>query len=226
MKLPLTRPTQKIVKLFESDSVQQDDVKSPSSQSQSATKTTENTSEVKLLSTESNIDKSLDHPTTSSKQEPTSSVDVPEGSDDCKSKTVFVFSMDNVPSGCYYLTHPNKYVFPGSTHTWYGSGNPEKDREEIFEEEDQDDDEFVIGYDDDDEDDDDDDDEEVEDCDEDKCETESSTNLGENSDSNDVVDDAAAALKASDSVLLGKRVGSTENVESVSPLKQQKTNDE
>lgn len=199
--------------------MQKDDVTSES-QCQSSTKTTESTPDVKLVPTESNIDKSLDHPATCSKEEPTSSVDIAEGTDDCKSKTVFVFSIENVPSGCYYSTHPNKYVFPGSTHTWYGSGNPDKDREETFEEEDQDDDEFVIGYDDNEEDDDDDD---VEDCDEDKCETESSTNHGENSDSDDIADDA---LKSSDSVLLGKRVGSTENVESVSPLKQQKTNDE
>lgn len=155
-----------------------------------------------------------------------------------KSESVFVFSIENVPSGCYYLSHPNKYVFPGSTHTWYGSGNLDKDRELIFEEED--DDEVEIDYDDDDDD--------IEDF---LGETESSTNNGENSESEDGIDvlqqsedgtdvlqqceeatdvlqqneEATDVLQQSDSALLGKRIGEVDigQGESVSPAKQQKT---
>lgn len=162
-------------------------------------------------------------------------------SDNGTSKTVYIFSTENIPDGCYYLTQSNKYVFPGSTHTWYGSGNPDVDREGIFEEEEEDDDEFEIGFDeeendgddDDDDDDDNDDDDDgededeeddVEDCDEDKCEAESLTNHGENSDSNGAVVDANS--KPSDSMLVRKRIGIPDNDESVSPVKQSKPNDE
>lgn len=217
--LPLTQSTPKIVQLSESDSTRQDTEKSPS-QCELPSKTTENALDVKELPTESKDDKQAS-PCTN--EEP-ASTSVVKPADD-KSKKVFVFSVDNVPSGSYYLTHPNKYVFPGSTHKWYGSGDKDKDREEIFEEEDDDDDEFEIGFDDDDDDDDDDDNEENDDDDaedDDKCETESSTNHDENSDS-----DKADALKANDSVVLGKRLGPAEiETESVSPVKQQKTEDE
>lgn len=218
--LPAARPIPKVVRLHESELMPQDTVKSPSQCQPAATTFTETTPDAEQLPTE--LNKSVDQPSTCSKEEPTSSVNVPDGTDDRQTKTVFVFSIENVPSDCYYLTHPNKYVFPGSTHTWYGSGNPDKDRDEIFEDGDEDEDEFVIGYDDDDDDDDedDDDDDDAGDCEDDN---ESSANQCENSDSNDIADDAP---KSSDAVLLGKRVGSAESVESVSPLKQQKANDE
>lgn len=214
--LPLTQPTPKIIQLSESDSTRQDTKKF-----ESTSKTTENTldvKELKELTTESNDDKQ-ESPCTN-EQPTSSSAAKPEDANDNKSKKVFVFSVDNIPSGSYYLTHPNKYVFPGSTHKWYGSGT-DKDREEIFEAED-DDDEFEIGFDDDDDDDEENDEDVEEDCYDDKCETESSTNHDHNSDS-----DNADALKANDSIVLGKRLGPAENeTESVSPVKQQKTEDE
>lgn len=192
------------MKLSESGSSQQNGIKSPS---QSTTKTTDSTSDVISLPTVSKNDDSVDHAieSTCPKEERTSGGQLKAETDDGKSKTVFVFSIENVPGGCYYSTQPHKYIFPGSTHKWYGTG---KDREEIFE--DDDDDEYSIG-----DDDEDDDDDEEEDC----CETESSTNHGENSDSNDVAD---SAPKPSSSVLLGKRVGSPETPEGV---KQQKIDD-
>ncbi|XP_037051163.1 NAD-dependent protein deacetylase sirtuin-1-like [Bradysia coprophila] len=231
--LPLTRPTPIMMSSPESDTTRQDGEYSPLQGKSTATETTENTDAI-ASPTESdaeklNIDQSKEvtparqpsnGESTHSRSEPPAG-DAVENTDNGKFKTVFVFSAENIPSGCYYSTHPNKYVFPGSTHTWYGSGNPDEDREGIFEEEEEDDEEFEIGFDDDD--DDEDDDEDVEDCDEDKCETESSTNQGENSDSNDVVDENSTP---SDSVLLGKRIGGPEIAETVSPVKQPKPNDD
>lgn len=237
--LPLNRPTPKIVN------------SNPESETQSestATVTTENTDAPAPPTESDDVQPNNDQSTKSNEQsparqpsndEPTHSKDespVSEASDsNDKFKTAFVFSIENIPGGCYYLTHPNKYVFPGSTHTWYGSGDPDVDREGIFDEDEDDDDEFEIGFDDDENDGDDDDeddendeeeqddDDDVEDCDEDKCETESSTNNGENSNSNDVVVESS---KPTDYVVLRKRIGSSDIVDSVSPVKQPKPNAE
>lgn len=213
--LPLTRRKSNIENLSESQILL--NIESPS--------TAENTSGVKLLPIESVSDTNTDNDCTSSiaplndcdaaqneqskcsREEPKSgnaSLDVK--ANDAETKTAFVFSIENVPSGCYYLSRPNKYVFPGSTYTWYGSGDPDKDREEIYE---------------------DDNDEEDYDEDEDDDYLESHNDHSpiavENSNSDNNV-----SVKESDSALLGKRVGevAVDSAEHVSPAKQQKIIDE
>ncbi len=227
VNLPLTRPTSKTINPpIESDAQRpENDVKS-SIQSELKTDTTETTPDtISPPPTESNNHQSVEYDSTAcTKEAPTVSDDdgTAEATNASKLKTVFVFSTENIPSGCYYLTPPNKYVFPGSTHTWYGSGNADKDREEIFEEED--DDEFEIGFDYDYDDDEEDNDEEDDDDDEDNDEEDDDeANQVENSDSDHVIDDM---VKPSETGVLGKRIGTAEIAESVSPVKQQKTNDD
>lgn len=203
--LPLTLRASNIAKLCDSKLPQRNE---ESPLCQSTTNTTEN--DVQSLPTESCNDKKLEDICTSSivpksievpantsngksdvedskstlcsNEVPNKSGDVKSDVDDCKAKTAYLFSIENIPKGCYYLSHPNKYVFPGSTYTWYGSGNPDRDREENFEQED--DNEVEIDFEDDDEDEDDDDEDLVEDFlgDGDKCETESSTKQGDSDD--------------------------------------------
>lgn len=132
------------------------------------------------------------------------------------SETMYVFSIDNVPNGCYYLSQPNKYVFPGSTYTWYGTGDPVKDQEifEVLE-----DDDVIVNFlknDGGDED----------DYVEEKYEAEGNRDDSpisvENNDNDDVT---AAVVQQNESAVLGKRVGEL-TVDNVSPVKQFKVDDE
>jgi len=175
--------------------------------------TTEN-DDSNLMPTESNIDKKpeklggsstgssdkLLEPSTSSKEESNE-----ENDEEILPESAFIFSVDNIPNGCYYMTHPNKFIFPGSTYRWYGTGNSDRDKI-LF------DDEMTL---------------EIEFDEDETSTTGSSTNrdsspiIIESSDSDD-----ARSMKQSDSSKLGKRLGEVEIDEGVSPVKQQKIIDE